>query len=367
MSKATILLLITKADIGGAQIHVRDILAHLSQHYKFVLATGEEGFLTAQARQLGIEVRILQHLVRSINLPQDYRAYRECITLLQDVQPHLIHTHSSKAGVLGRLAAWKLGVSSLFTAHGWAFAQGAPMIQRLYGLGVESALCRLRGAVVTVSAADYKLASRFHVGAKKNRFLVRNGVAQIRRTIKRKSSNTLRIVSVGRLTENQKNQSLLIDALARLALPFEANIIGDGPSYALLKAKIETLGLAHKIKLLGEQKCVEPYLTNADIFVLSSNYEGLPLSILEAMSYGLPVVACDVGGVNEAVLHDESGLLSARGDLEGLLRNITKLANQPALREAFSERALQHYQQTFTRKRMIEEMNTVYKHVLNAD
>jgi len=366
-TRPTILLLITKSDVGGAQVHVLEILRNLQHRYHFILAAGEDDYLTEQAHKLGIEVRLLQHLKRPINLRQDRLAYLECIALLKEIQPDLLHTHSSKAGVIGRLAAWRTGVKSLFTAHGWAFTEGAPAIQRIYGLLLESLLCRLAGRVVTISEYDQKLAQRYHVGSAKRRYLVRNGIS-VPQGIEPEPGDpvntenlhsSLKILTIGRLSP-VKNHLMLVEALAGLSIPFAATIIGEGECHAALARRIGELGLDDKVQLAGEVTDLHAYLCRADLFVLSSNYEGLPLSVLEAMSMGLPVVSTDVGGVSEAVLEGQTGLLSARGDTTALTKNIEKLAASTDLCARLSERARQHYEENFTAQRMIKELEVVY-------
>ncbi|MEE9447596.1 MAG: glycosyltransferase, partial [Arenicellales bacterium] len=195
----TILILITKADVGGAQVHVLEILKQLKPRYHFILATGEEDFLSKQAREIGIEVRILKHLKRAIRFQEDKFGLQEIKFLLQDIKPDIFHCHSSKAGVLGRLAAWRTGTKTIFTAHGWAFTEGAPKLQRSYGLLVESLLCRLVGSVITISDYDFKLAQRFKVGTAQKRFLIKNGVAKPQAFSARKTSQVLNILTIGRL------------------------------------------------------------------------------------------------------------------------------------------------------------------------
>ncbi|MCP4011129.1 MAG: glycosyltransferase family 4 protein [Proteobacteria bacterium] len=360
-----ILILITKADIGGAQVHVLEILKRLNHRYRFVLATGEKDYLSERADQLGIEVRILSHLKRPINLSEDRRAYTECVNLLHEIKPDLLHSHSSKAGVIGRLAAWRVGIPSLFTAHGWAFTKGAPAIQRAYGLLLESLLCRLTGRVVTISDYDFQLAKRYHVGASQNRFLVKNGISRPGMTKLPGSREELQILTIGRLSP-VKNHAMLLDALAALTLPFHARIIGDGECRNELQSKIKSLGLEQKVELLGKVTQTTEYLAIADVFVLSSNYEGLPLSVLEAMSMGLPVIATDVGGVKEAVLHEQTGLLSVRKDAVQFAENIAKLGARPELRKQYGERAQSHYTQNFTADRMVHELESIYREMLGA-
>lgn len=368
--KAIILLLITKADVGGAQIHVLELLSRLKDRYHFILAAGEDDYLTIQARQQGFEVRVLQYLKRPINLKLDWMAYRECVKLINEIKPDLLHTHSSKAGVVGRLAALRTGVPSLFTAHGWAFTEGAPGVQRLYGLLIESFLCRLPGSVVTISDYDFTLAARYHVGWSKRRHLVRNGVSEPSIELKsmddahRQSDNsTVQILTVGRLSA-VKNHRMLLEALSLLKCPFEAQIVGEGECHAQLSQQLEALNLSGKVRLMGEVTELSGHFERADLFVLSSNYEGLPLSVLEAMSYGLAVVATNVGGVKEAVLDHKTGLLSGRSDAAALAANIEKLVADSQLRTRYGEQGILHYKACFTALRMVSELESLYRDLL---
>jgi glycosyltransferase involved in cell wall biosynthesis len=361
-----ILVLITKADIGGAQVHVLEILMHLQTSYRFILATGETDFLSERAKALGIEVRLLKHLKRPINLLEDRHGLMECIALLRELKPDLLHLHSSKAGVIGRLAALRTGVRCLFTAHGWAFTEGAPTLQRAYGLVLESVLCRLKGRVVTVSNYDFELAGRFHVGAAKNRFRVINGISAPGVETISHSPAELRIVTIGRLS-SVKNHLLLLDVLAALSLPFQAQIIGEGQCREKLEQRIKQLGLGGRVELLGEVRQTSDYLAHADLFVLTSNYEGLPLSVLEAMSYGLPVIATDVGGVNEAVLHQQSGLLCKRGNVNDFVNYIERLGRDSKLRRQYGKKGKLHYAENFTSERMIGALQDIYESMLKDD
>ncbi|MEE9447091.1 MAG: glycosyltransferase, partial [Arenicellales bacterium] len=192
------------------------------------------------------------------------------------------------------------------------------------------------------------------------RFLIKNGVAKPQAFSARKTSQVLNILTIGRLSP-VKNHALLLNSLAYLDFPFHAKIIGEGECRPALEQQIKTLKLEDSVTLLGEVTDARAYLQAADVFVLSSDYEGLPLSILEAMSYQLPVVATDVGGVSEAVLHGETGLLSSRGDAGALSQNLMALAQNPLLAKDFGHQGWAHYAKQFTAERMIAELELVYQ------
>src|SRR5580704_7684488 len=119
-----VLYVITRAEIGGAQTHVRDLLAGFRNTNDSLIAIGEEGFLTEEANTLGVPVHILSGLIRSVSPLNDIRAFWQIVGLIRSSKPDLVHTHSTKAGFLGRLACRFTGTPSVFTAHGWAFEDG---------------------------------------------------------------------------------------------------------------------------------------------------------------------------------------------------------------------------------------------------
>lgn len=358
-----VLLVITKADIGGAQIHLLQILHNLSGQYQFLLATGEEGFLVDQARNLGVRVEIIPSLVRPIRPLRDIAAARATLRLIRGFSPDLIHAHSFKAGVIARIVALLARTPCLFTAHGWAFTPGAPSVQRLLGLAMESVLCRLCRGVVTICRHDYELAARWKVGAESRRHLVRNAADPVPAT-SLPGREPVTLVTIGRLTP-VKNQKLILHAMTLLPGNITLTIIGDGSLKQDLSATISKLALGDRVTLAGEMVDPGQSLAAATLFIMSSDFEGLPISILEAMSAGLPVVSTDVGGVAEAVIDGESGFLVPRGDFRQLAGKIQILADDPDLRQRMGSRGREHYQQHFTTSRFTSEMREVYQKLLN--
>ncbi len=362
IQRPTILLVITKGDVGGAQIHCLDIMRHLKTQYQFVLVCGEKDFLTRSADDLGVEVKIIPSLKRPISPKQDWAAFRMLRTTISELKPDLVHAHSSKAGVLARLAAFSRRVPAIFTAHGWAFTEGAPRKQRCLGLFIEWALGCITTKTIAVSRYDYALALRYRVANKGRMHLIQNGVEA---TKIRERAPTLRprIITVGRLT-SVKNQYFIIECLAALKFDFSAKIIGSGDQYARLKAQICKHQLEDKVELTLNIEDVTEFLTDSDIFILGSLYEGLPLSVLEAMSVKLPVISTDVGGVSEAVIDGETGFLVPRNDKKLFVEKLELLIADKERRIMMGEAGYKHFQQHFTAQRMVNQTNEVYQEVL---
>jgi hypothetical protein len=154
MHKRTrILFLITRAELGGGQTHVADLLGGLRGEFDVHLGTGEPGYLTEAAQGLGVATHILPSLVQPFNPSKDLAALNQCRRLIREIQPDLVHAHTSKAGLIGRAAAKLAGVPSVFTAHTWCFTEGTSWKWKLIGtpLGRLAGGCCGRSSIVSVS------------------------------------------------------------------------------------------------------------------------------------------------------------------------------------------------------------------------
>ena len=363
-SKPHIAILITKSDIGGAQIHVLNLLRNLKEQFRFTLVCGEEGYLTEKSAKLGIETIILKNLQRQISPSSDYRGYREIRRLLAQLKPDCLHLHSSKAGLLGRLAAWREGIPVVFTAHGWAFTEGAGTLQRTYGLFAEWLLGHIGASVITVSQYDYQLALRFGVITPTNSWMIFNGVEGIDTLSIDRSPGLVNILNIGRMAR-AKNQKLLIEAASLVNRDFQLVIVGAGRFSEELERLAIDLGLAGKVVFTGTAGDTSAWFGSANIFALSSDYEGLPLSVIEAMSARLPIVATDVGGVSELVCDGENGFLVPRGDARAFARKLEILIDDAELRRKFGENSYQRFIDNFQAGLMCSKTAGVYEKVLS--
>ena len=355
-----IFMVITKGDVGGAQVHVLTLMAQLKSQIKFTLGCGEHDFITEQAAKMGIDVIIIPHLQRAISPVADFKCWLAMKKILKRLKPDLVHLHSSKAGIIGRLAAKFAGVKSLFTAHGWAFTEGVSLKQKCYGLVAEWLMAKIGDGIIMVSKYDYDLAHHYKIPVENKHWAVQNCISGFGKKIIKKQNDIVRILNVGRLVD-QKNQRLLIEAIAMLEQDFRLDIIGAGILYNELTQLIKHYKLENKVKLAGSSNDLKTYISKADIFVLSSDYEGLPLSILEAMSAGLPVVSTNVGGVNEVVCDGETGALVNRGDARALSEKLSELIEDENLRQRWGENGYQRYLQNFQSMKMCDKTLSIYK------
>lgn len=358
--------LITRAEHGGAQAHLADLLKGFHKDFDASLLVGEEGFLTDHARALGVQVRILPDLVQPVAPTRDVKAVRQAVAAMRELKPDLLHCHSSKAGLVGRVAAKLSGVPAVFTAHGWSFAEGVSWKRKSFTVPSERLAARWGQKIITVSEQDRSLALRYSIASQDKLVTIHNGVPDTCHRASPGQGEPVRIAMVARFAP-PKDHVLLLRALANTpSPPFELLLIGDGPTRPDVEKEAASLGLQDKVKFLGTRNDVPELLSKAHVFVLPSNWEGFPISILEAMRAGLPVVASDVGGISEAVIDGETGSLVPRGNVDVLRDRLLALLHNPPLRAQLGTVGRRRFENNFTFGHMLEKTLGVYDEVLAA-
>jgi glycosyltransferase involved in cell wall biosynthesis len=335
--------IITVAEKGGAQVHVLELLRYFSAFNEVYLIVGSIGFLTEKAEELGINVEIVSNLVQPISFYKDIQATQEIYFLLRKIQPNLVHCHSSKAGLLGRIAAYFAHVPSVFTAHGWAFTEGSKLVNRLIALPLEWLAARLTRRIICVSKYDTRLALRYRTASLSVLETIHNGV---------EDSHLIQMHNEACVYAAQRIENCVFQ------------FVGEGELEVQVKQLVSSLNLESRVRFLGSRSDVNIILANSDIFVLMSHYEGFPISILEAMQAGLPVVASDVGGVSEAVEDGVSGFLIPRYSDDLLVERLKLLVEDSVLRKKLGEAARTRFETHFTVASMLAKVADTYKKVL---
>lgn len=368
MKPMHIVQVITNADaMGGAWIHVRDLAVGLQRlgHQVTVLAGGDD---VSSLDEVGVSYHALRHMVRPIRPGKDWRAFWEIRGLLQRLQPTIVATHSSKAGWIGRLAGRSLGLPTVFTAHGWAFTEGVPQPSRSLYAVMEWLAGAFSSKIITVSEFDRTLARQHGVADDDTIVTVHNGLKDIEEPLRGDPArdNPVRLIMIARFAP-QKDHMTLIRALAPLRqLNWQLEFVGDGSTRSAVEAEVAQLGLHEHVQFLGRRGDVAERLAEAQVLVLTSNWEGFPLTILEGMRAGLPVIASDVGGVGEAVVDGETGYVVPRGNHSVLTERLAEMVTDRELRAAMGRAGRARYEQHFTIERMVEKTLAVYVQALNA-
>ena len=360
--------MITRGDIlGGSQIHVRDFSAALqSEGRQVAVFAGRRGVLARQLSRVAVPYVEIPELQRELNPMRDALALGRLRAALRDFGPDLVSTHCAKAGVLGRFAARSLGVPALFTAHGWAFTEGVPGIRRMLYRWMERSATPLAHRIIVVSDWDRAIAIRERVASPRKLRLVYNGMPDVDADQRAQpDSAPVRLIMIARMCE-QKDHPTLFRALQELRdLEWHIDLIGDGPLRGEIGNLAQELGLAERVSVLGLREDAVRLLARAHVYLLVSNWEGFPRSILEAMRAGLPVIASDVGGVSESVADGASGFLVPRSDVRVLADRLRRLIESPSLRLTMGKKGRVRYEQRFTFERALDETLAVYRELMD--
>ncbi|MGZ9188906.1 MAG: glycosyltransferase, partial [Nitrospira sp.] len=323
----TVCHVITKLELGGAQEVAMQVVASLDRsRFRPVLIAGPGGLLTEEACALeGVDVRLVPSLLREIHPLKDLRALLELVHLFRRLRPKIVHTHSSKAGILGRLAAWLAGVPCiLHTIHGYGVTPAQPFWLRRTLIVLERTVGWVTTHWIAVSQADRRQGIEWGLFSASKVSLVRPGIdpAPFEARIDAKERNRLRAtlgigpdhLLVGTISclKPQKSPEDFVRVAARVCqrLPMaRCVVVGDGALRPQVEGLLGALGLQERVTLLGWRRDVVALLKAFDVFVLTSQWEGLPCVLLEARASRIPIVATRVGGAAEAIVEHAHGTL----------------------------------------------------------
>jgi glycosyltransferase involved in cell wall biosynthesis len=327
-----ILLLITLAETGGAQTYVAGLLPALVGRFDVLVGAHGEGPLRDAALAAGARFIPLRHVRRDLHVVHDLLGAAELALLMRRERPDIVHANSSKAGLLGRVAAAITRVPiRIFTVHGWAFKAYSGAASTLYRWA-DRLMSPITTVTICVSQRERSAGLAAQTCRAERTVVIPTAVDADATRPARRGGKPPRIVAVGRLAA-PKDPVTLVRALAAVhGAPFSAQIVGDGPERPAVEREIRVAGLEHAVELTGERHDVPQLLADADVFVLSSRSEGAPISILEAMAAGLPVVASNVGGVAEIVEDGATGVLVPPGEPTALAAAIAPLLADATLR-----------------------------------
>ncbi|PZP54989.1 MAG: glycosyltransferase family 1 protein [Micavibrio aeruginosavorus] len=357
--------LITRMDeLGGAQIHVRDLSLWMkSQGHEVSVLTGSFGKVTDFLEEQGIKVYEISDLERRIHPAKDWKAFNQIKSVLHNIRPDILSCHSSKAGLLGRLAAKSAKVKVIFTAHGWAFTDGVPKLQKTIYTLLEKGAGFFSDHVITVSEFDFNLARKNKIVPDYKLTLVHNGMPERPALIRELKDGPSRLMMVARIGP-QKDHETLLRALASLKdLSWTLEFIGGGDDTELRHLAVD-LQIDDRVLFLGERHDVAELMEKkADLYLLISKWEGFPRSILEAMRSSLPVIASNVGGVSEAVQEGKTGYLVPTEDAEKLSYTLRLVIPDKKLQLELGRAARESFERDFSFKSMAVKTMAVYSSV----
>ncbi len=347
-----VLYVLTKLELGGAQKVCLALHEELLNHaYNSFLISGTEGALVKHAQKLAGCI-FIDSFAREVSLGtfkrewQTFQSLVKTMRLLKKKHPDIIvHTHSTKAGILGRWAAFFAGISKrIHTVHGFGFHNYQNWLVWVSIVSCEWLTAIITTRFICVSKEDFNLGRKLLPRFSEKAILIRAAVddhhfAAPMRKMTPTSNFTFgtiscfkpqkNLFSMLRIFKNTHTKALHLGTLTRL------EIVGDGVQRKEIEAWIQTHNLQGVITLLGWQENVRSFLEQWDVFILSSLWEGLPCSIVEARLARLPIIAYDVGGIREIVHHEKNGFLVAPGDEKSFTQFMMKIALDKSLQISF--------------------------------
>lgn len=356
-----VLILSTNSDEAGAPIHVYSVITSLNEYVEFVAIFGEDGVVADKVRKLGISVEIVPEMRSAINISMDITAFKCISQYVEMYKPDLIHAHSSKAGMIGRVISLKFGIPCIYTVHGWGW-RGLGAVKGSAVFLVEKILSFIpKTSLIYVSHSVERDALKKLFIKKVKGGVIHNGVADfLDQGNSQPSQTALKILMPARVSA-AKDHATLIRAFEELKFPSHLFLCGEGTDSVefFRVAKSMAPKRSKDIFFLGSRSDMPELLNNSDIFVLTSNFEALPISIIEAMSAGKAIIASDVGGVRELIEDGLNGLCVGRGSVNKVVEALNRFVD-PSLRKKCGEEARKKYLLNFTTKDMAEKILARY-------
>jgi glycosyltransferase involved in cell wall biosynthesis len=381
-----VLRVIARLNVGGPALHVSQLAAQLDKRgYETTLVAGRvgegEGSMEWLAEQLGVHAVFVPALQREISPAADLPAVLELRRLIRKVRPDVLHTHTAKAGAVGRMAAAISGKARprvvVHTFHGHVLRGYFSPWKALFFRQLERALARRSDALIAVSPEVRDDLVRLGVAPAEKIAVIRLGLDLEQRTgaapaARAETRRALGIAEdsfvvawLGRMTEIKRTDDL-IRAFARLRETRSAELllVGDGPLRPKLEALAAELGIASTCHFVGYQEDVGSYLAAADTVALTSANEGTPVTLIEALAAERPVVSTDVGGVRDVVDDNESGFVVEPGDIAAIADALGRLADDPSLRARMGATGRAKVVERYSVPRLVDDIDALYRRLL---
>jgi len=383
-----VLRIINRFNLGGPTYNVAYLTKYIPSNYETLLIGGEKDESEASSdhivSSLGLKPRIIEGMKRSINPLNDYRAYRAIRKIIQEYKPDIVHTHASKAGALGRLAAIHEGVPVIVhTFHGHVFHSYFGKVTTSVFKAIERFLGKRTSAIIAISEQQKKELTEVHricdpakvnvipLGFDLNRF---HENRENKRNAFRKAwmiePDQIVVSIIGRLVP-VKNHGMFLESMAEILSnsngQVRALVVGDGELKEELLAKATQLGLNFGVKPGKEPilftswiKEVDTVLAATDIVALTSWNEGTPVSLIEAHAASCPVVSTLAGGVEDIVAHDSTGFLCQPGDTKSFTNYLSRLITDTQLRQQMANKAAERVMIRYHYSRLVHDMANLY-------
>ena len=389
-----VLRIINRFNIGGPTYNAAYLTKYLDDRFETLLVGGakdeSEDSSEFIVESLGLSPIIIPEMKREINYKQDRIAYKKIKQIIADFKPDIVHTHASKAGALGRLAAYNMKVPVIIhTFHGHVFHSYFGKSKTIFYKSVEKHLAKKSSAIIAISDIQKHELANIHkickedkievvpLGFDLNRF--RENKEEKRIAFRKEwqiDDSEIVVAIVGRLVPI-KNHFFFLNVAKNILKTTTKNvrffIVGDGELKNDLTEYCKTIGLSYSttkeesnkasITFTSWIKAIDVVNAGADIITLTSKNEGTPVSLIEAQASGKPIVSTNVGGIENIVKVNETAFLTDIADEELFTKHLTTLINDDKLRKEMSERG-NHVFEDFHYTRLAKDVSNLYNRLL---
>jgi glycosyltransferase involved in cell wall biosynthesis len=390
MSKINLLHVITKLELGGAQKQLLSLITYLDkENYSLSLITAENGLLVENALSVkDLRIKRSRFLERPINPLKDLLAFCEIRGFIKENKIDIVHTHSSKAGILARWAGRFGGAKIIVhTVHGWSFNDYQNRLFRKIIIWLEQLTALITDKLIVVSEHDKQKGLDNHIGSENKYGFVRYGIdykqfnnrdrslreefgvddhSLLVGTIscfkpQKSPQDFLKLAflinkSLSQTDSNRKNPLNKIESTNRVKFI----LVGDGVLRREVEGLTSKFNLQQSLILAGWREDIPQILSAMDIFVLTSLWEGLPISVLEAMVTSLPVIATNTGGISEVILEGKTGFLVSPRNINKMAEKVNELLKNKALRKQIGQSANVSLGRNFTIENMVRNTENLY-------
>jgi glycosyltransferase involved in cell wall biosynthesis len=385
-----VLRIINRFNIGGPTYNATFLTRFLHDDFETLLIGGlpEEGESDSLhiPAEYGIQPTIIEELKRKPNLKSDREAYKKIKEIILEFKPDIVHTHASKAGAIGRRAAYACKVPVIIhTFHGHVFHSYFGQLKTKLFKYIERKLARKSTAIIAISDIQKKELADIHHICPANKIHViplgfdlqkfQDNVTE-KRKITRESyqleEDEVAVAIIGRLTKI-KNHAFFLEVVENLLKKQEGNatffIVGDGELKAEIEGKVASLNTQYTSKIILTSWVTDIATFNAgmDIICLTSDNEGTPVSLIEAQASNVSVITTDVGGVKDIIVEGKTGFVIKKGDLEDYVKKLGNLINNKELRKELSLNGWNFVKEKFHYTRLTRDMEELYRKLLDKN
>ncbi len=386
-----VLRIINRFNLGGPTYNVAYLSKYMSSDFETLLVGGAKDESEESSdfivENLGLKPIIVEEMLREINIKNDFLAYKKLKKIIQEYKPDIVHTHASKAGTLGRLAASACGVPIIIhTFHGHVFHSYFGKLTTIFYKNIERYLARKSTAIIAISEIQkqelveiHKIckAEKVHViplGFDLSRF--QENINEKRKAFREKyniDDDEIAISIIGRLVP-VKNHALFLKALKtvseKTSKKIRAFIIGDGEARQEIEELAKRLNIDFVDVTKSREKAlltftswikeIDVALAGSDVVALTSFNEGTPVSLIEAQAANKPIVSTNVGGIENVVISNETALLCENDNLHEFSKALLTLIENDELRKSMSEKGWTHVREKFHFTRLVSDMEKLY-------